>query len=68
MLATYNIDPIKLFLDNKKNKIKIFITFPNVARLATLVFANVSTHATLGYGFFFFFFSLNIMFHSVILY
>jgi hypothetical protein len=31
MLATYNLDPIKLFMDNKKTKIKNFITFPNVA-------------------------------------
>jgi hypothetical protein len=50
MLATYNIDPIKLFLDNEKNKIKNFITFPNVACHATLANANVAWHATLAYG------------------
>jgi hypothetical protein len=55
MLATYNIDPIKLFLDNKKNKIKNFITFPNVACHETLANANVAWHATLAYGFEFFF-------------
>jgi hypothetical protein len=56
MLATYNIDPIKLFLDNKKKKI---ITFTNVACHATLANANVAWHATLAYGLIFSFPSIS---------
>jgi hypothetical protein len=60
MLATYNIDPIKLLLDNKKNKIKNFITFPNVASHATLANTNVAWHATLA--------NTNVAWHATLAY
>jgi hypothetical protein len=65
MLATYNIDPIKLFLENQKKKKNI--TFPNVAWHGTLANANVAWHPTLAYGFVFFFFLQSYFIYYILL-